>query len=92
MMFSQLTIVLANSLCMLVIVVEHLLMCSNHVLGGGKVIFLLLQHALCNASFILNWKLCRVPKVMTVLVQHLGCSSIPCWYAGRRHCIAFICI
>jgi hypothetical protein len=79
MMFSHLTIVLANSLCMLVIVEEHLLMCSIHALGRGKVILLLLQHVLCNASFILHWKLSRVPKVTTVLVQHLGCHSIPCW-------------
>jgi hypothetical protein len=38
---------------------------------------LLLQHAMCIASFILHWKLCHVPKVMTVPVQYIGCSSIP---------------
>jgi hypothetical protein len=79
MMFIHLTLVLTNSLSMLIVVVEHLFMCFIHVHGGGKAILLLLQHVMCNASFILLWKLCRVTKVMTILVQHLGCNSIPCW-------------
>jgi hypothetical protein len=54
-------------------------------------ILLLLQHVVCIASFILHWKLCRVPKVMTVPVQHLGCSSIPYWVCRQKtYYIAFI--
>jgi hypothetical protein len=42
-----------------------------------------LQHAMCIASFILHC-IIHVPKVTTVLVQHLGCSSIPCWVCRQK--------
>jgi hypothetical protein len=46
---------------------------------------------MCIASFIFHWKLCRVPKVMTVPVQHLGCNFIPCWVCRQKtYCISFI--
>jgi hypothetical protein len=43
---------------------------------------------MCIASFILHWKLCRVDKVTTVPVQHLGWSYIPCWVCSQKtlHC------
>jgi hypothetical protein len=73
---------------MIIIIVEHLFMWFIHVLGGGKAILLLLWHAMCIASFILHWKLCRVRKVMTIPIQHLGCSSIPSWVCRQNalHC------
>jgi hypothetical protein len=86
MMFIQLIIILINSLSMLIIIIEHLFVWFIHVLGGGKATLLLLQHAMHIASFILHWKLCRVPKVTTVLIQHLGCSSIPCWVCRQKTC------
>jgi hypothetical protein len=90
MMFIHLIIILINSLSLLIIIVEHLFVWFIHVLGGGKATSLLLQHVMCIASFILHWKLCRVPKVTTVLVQHLGCGSIPCWVCRQKTCC--ICI
>jgi hypothetical protein len=90
MMLIHLIIILINSLSMLIIIVEHLFVWFIHVLGGGKATLLLLQHAMCIASFILHWKLCRVPKVMTVPVQHLEWSSIPCWVCRQKTCC--ICI
>jgi hypothetical protein len=88
MVFIHLIIILINSLSMLIIIVEHLFVWFIHVLGGGKATLLLLQHAMRIASFILHWKLCRVPKVTTVPVQHLGCSSIPCWVCRQKtYCI-----
>jgi hypothetical protein len=84
MLFIHLIIILINSLSMLIINVEHLFVWFIHVLGGGKATLLLLQHAMRNASFILHWKLCHVPKVTTVPVQHLGCSSIPCWLCRQK--------
>jgi hypothetical protein len=86
MMFIHLIIILINSLSMLIIIVKHLFVWFIHVLGGGKATLLLLQHAMRIASFILHWNLCCVPKVMTVPVQHLGCSSIPCWVCRQKTC------
>jgi hypothetical protein len=90
MMIIHLIIILINSLSVLIIIVEHLFVWFIHVLGGGKATLLLLQHAMHIASFILHCKLCHVPKVTTVLVQHLGCSSIPCWVCRQKTCC--ICI
>jgi hypothetical protein len=88
MVFIHLIIILINSLSMLIIIVEHLFVWFIHVLGGGKATLLLLQHTMRIASFILHWKLCRVPKVTTVPVQYLGCSSIPCWVCRQKtYCI-----
>jgi hypothetical protein len=88
MVFIHLIIILINSLSMLIIIVEHLFVWFIHVLGGGKATLLLLQHAMHIASFILHWKLCHVPMVMTVPVQHLGCSSIPYWVCRQKtYCI-----
>jgi hypothetical protein len=89
MMFIHLIIILINYLSMLIIIVEHLFMWFIHVLGG-KATLLLLQHDMCIASFILHWKLCRIPKVTTVPVQHLGCSSIPCWVCRQKTCCIYI--
>jgi hypothetical protein len=90
MVFIHLIIILINSLSMLIIVVEHLFVWFIYVLGGGKATLLLLQHAMRIASFILHWKLCRVPKVTTVPVQHLGCSFIPCWVYSQKTCYIYI--
>jgi hypothetical protein len=90
MMLIHLIIILTNSLSMLIIIVEHLFVWFIHVLGAGKATLLLLQHAMCITSFILHWKLCRVPKVTIVPVQHLGCSYIPCWVCRQKTCC--ICI
>jgi hypothetical protein len=68
MLFIHLIIILINSLSMLIIIVEHLFVRFIHVLGGGKATLLLLQHVMRIASFILHWKLWRVPKVTTVSV------------------------
>jgi hypothetical protein len=88
MVFINLIIIFINSLSMLIIIVEHLFLWFIHVLGGGKATLLLLQHAMRIELFILHWKLCRVPKVTTVLVQHLRCSSIPCWVCRQKtYCI-----
>jgi hypothetical protein len=38
----------------------------------------------------LHWKICRVPKGMSVPVQHLGCNSIPYWVCRQKTCC--ICI
>jgi hypothetical protein len=84
MMFIHLIIILINFLSMLIIIVEHLFVWFIHVLGGGKATLLLLQYVMLIASFILHWKLYRVPKITTVLVQHLGCSSIPCWVCRQK--------
>jgi hypothetical protein len=89
MMFIHLIIILINSISMLIIV-EHLFVWFIHNLGGGKATLLLLQHAMCIASFILHWKLCRVSKVTTVPVQHLGCNSIPCWVCRQKTCCIYI--
>jgi hypothetical protein len=87
MVFIHLIIILINSLSMLIIV-EYLFVRFIRVLGGGKATLLLLQHVMRIASFILHWKLCRVHKVTTVPVQHLGCSSIPCWVCRQKtYCI-----
>jgi hypothetical protein len=86
MIFIHLIIILINSLSMLIIIVEHLFVRFIHVLGGGKATLLLLQHAMHIASLILHWKLCRVPKVMTIPVQHLRCSSIPCLVCRQKTC------
>jgi hypothetical protein len=90
MVFIHLIIILINSLSMLIIIVEHLFVRFIHVLGGGKATMLLLQHDMRIASFILHWKLCRVPKVTTVPVQHLGCSSIPYWVCRQKTCCIYI--
>jgi hypothetical protein len=90
MMFIHLIIIFINSLSMLIIIVEHLFVWFIHVLGGGKATLLLFQHARSIASFILHWKLCRVPKVTTVQVQHIGCSSIPYWVCRQKTCYIYI--
>jgi hypothetical protein len=86
MIFIHLIIILINFLSMLIIIVEHLFVWFIHVLRGSKATLLLLQHAMRIASFILHWKLCRVRMVTTIPVQHLGCSSIPCWVCRQKTC------
>jgi hypothetical protein len=90
MVFIHLIIILINSLSMLIIIVEHLFMWFIHVLEGGKTTLFLLQHAMHITSFVLHWKLCRVPKVTIVPVQHFGCSSIPCWVCRQKTCCIYI--
>jgi hypothetical protein len=90
MVFIHLIIILINSLAMLIIIVEQLFVRFIHVLGGSKATLLLLQHAMRIALFILHWKLCRVTKVTTVPVQHLGYSSIPCWVCTQKTCCIYI--
>jgi hypothetical protein len=90
MVFIHLIIILINSLSMFIIIVEHLFVWFIHILGGGKATLLLLQHVMCIASFILHCKLCRVTKVTTVPVQHLGYSSIPCWVCRQKTCCIYI--